>query len=92
MRVEIIKPDGDLKREEWIFSLSVSHSSPCIYFDHFSFQTKESLRHKNWIKQTHWDRLDRRYNNIEAPEIPDEIKKDMFERYRAFILTLPIIS
>lgn len=89
--IEVIRPDGDLRREVWRFSLSVSYASPCIYFDGYSFQTKETTRHKNWIKQTHWERLDKRNNNIGEPSIPQDVETEMRTRYQQTILTLPIM-
>ena len=90
MRTEIIRPNGDLKREVWEFSLSVSYSSPYIYFDSYSFQTKESPRHKKWTRQTHWERLHRRDNNIDNPPLPTDVEAEMRQRFQEYIMTLPI--
>lgn len=76
MRIEIVRPNGDLKREVWCFYLSIGYSSPCIYFDHYSFQTKETKRHK-WRRQTYWTRLERRYNNIDTPPLPSDVETEM---------------
>lgn len=92
MRIEIIRPNGDLKREVWVFSLSISYSSPCIYFDAYSFQTKESKRHRNWVRQTHWVRLERRSNNIDCPSLPQDVEVEVRSRYQDYIMTLPIQS
>ena len=92
MNIEIIRANGDLKREVWDFSLDVSYGSPCIYFDDYSFQTKESTRHRKWLKQTHWTRLMRRDNNIDNPPLPSDVKAEMLSRYQESILTLPIRS
>lgn len=92
MTEEIIVPKGDLKREVWRFSLSVGYSSPCIYFDSYSFQTKASPRHRNWISQTHWVRSERRTNNIDKPHIPTEVEIEMRSRYQEYIKTIPITS
>jgi len=90
VNIEIIDYHGDLKREVWRFGLSVGYASSCIYFDGYSFQEKESTRHRNWIEQTHWGRLDRRSNNIDRPVLPDNIEVEMRKRYQEYILTLPI--
>jgi hypothetical protein len=89
MRIEIILPDGDLRREIWEFSISID-SCACIYFDYYSYQTRESTRKRLWHKQTHWDRLDGRNNNISRPVLPPGIEADMRKRYQEYILTLPI--
>lgn len=91
MRIEIIRPDGDLKREVWTFSLNISYSSPCIYFDAYSFQDKETKRHK-WVRQSHWERLDHRSNNIDNPPIPTDVEAEMRSRYQEAILTIPIVK
>ncbi len=90
MRVEIISPHGDLKREVWTFSLDVGYNSACIYFDGYSFQIKDSTRHKKWISQTHWERLFRRNNNIECPPLPADAENEMRTIYQAFIMIIPI--
>jgi len=92
MQTEIFRYNGDLKREVWRFDLSIGYSSPCIYFNSFSFQTKESPRHKKWIRQTHWERLNRRYNNIDNPPIPANVETEVRQRFQEHILTLPIKS
>lgn len=92
MNIEVIRPDGDLKREVWHFSLSIPYGNACIYFDDYSFQTRETARHKKWIKQTHWERLDRRTNNIGEPSIPSNVEQEIRTRFQQAILTLPIIG
>ncbi len=92
MRIEIIRPNGDLKREVWVFVLGGSFTSHCICFDAYSFQTKESIRHRTWKKQTHWMRLDHRNNNIDNPPLPPDVKAEMRSRFQEYILTLPIIQ
>ena len=90
MRIEIIRPDGDLKREVWTFNLIVGDSS-CIYFDSYSFQTRATTRHRTWVSQTHWQRLDKRSNNIDDPPVSTEVETEMYTRYQEFIMTLPIV-
>lgn len=92
MNIEIIKPDGDLMREVWYFSLSIGYSQSCIYFNSYSFQTRGSTRHRNWQKQTHWERLDKRRNNIDSPPLPSEVERGVIEKYQAYILTLAIVK
>ncbi len=92
MNTEIIRPDGDLKREVWHLSLSTGYSSPCIYLNDYSFQTRKTTRHKNWQTQTRWERLDRRTNSIGEPPIPPDVEKEIRSRYQQAILTLPIIG
>ncbi len=87
---EIIKPDGDLRREMWRFTLNVGWTSSCIYFDHYSFQTRESTRHRKWVMQTHWTRFDHRNNNIADPPLPPDIENEMRAHYRASIWELAI--
>ena len=90
MEIEIIRPNGDLKREVWHFSLSITIFSSCIYFDGYSIQTKESTRHKKWLPQTHWRRLDRRSNNIDNPPLPPNVEAEMRGLYQEYTMTLPI--
>ena len=90
MKVEIFRMNGDLKREVWVFELYVSFSAnPCIYFDEYSFQARTTKRCK-WIKQARWSRLNTRNSNIGRPTILIDIKKEVIERYKLVIETLPI--
>lgn len=89
MFIEIIRPDGDLKREVWVFYLSIDYKAT-IYLDSFSFQAKKSSRHRKWLKQTHWQRLDKRSNNICRLPIPSDVEAEMRSMFQDFIKTLPI--
>jgi len=90
MNIEIIRPDGDLKREVWTFGLTIDFSGRnSITLQYYSFQTKGTKRHK-WKAQTHWERFDRRNNNIDIPPIPLDVDKEVHELYKQFIGTLPI--
>jgi len=92
MNLEIIRPDGDLKRETWSFALNAGWTgAPCIYISDYSFQTKASTRHK-WVRQTHWDRLNRRENNIGEPPIPSDVEAEMRDYYQKMIRELPIVK
>ena len=93
MRVEIIRPDGDLKREVWVFSLHIGYVSPRITFDSFSFQTRESTRHRTWIWQNHWERLNPGNSTIKSPpDIPPDVESEMHTRFQIAIKTIPIIN
>lgn len=75
MRTEVIQNIGDLRRERWVFDLSIGISRDTLYLDHYAFETKESNRHRKWQTQTHWDRLMRRENNVDKPPLPQDIIK-----------------
>lgn len=91
-RIEIIRHHGDLKREVWGFDLNIEVSSSCIYFDYYSFQIKESTRHRKWGAQTHWERLMSRNNNIDRPTIPPDVEAEMRSHYQEYIKSIPIRS
>jgi len=92
MRLEIIRPNGDLEREVWQFNLNLGLTgSPCIYLQYYSFQTRGTKRHK-WVEQTHWQKIDRRYNNISDPPLPPDVEDEMRKRYQEYILTLHVIK
>jgi hypothetical protein len=80
MHIRIEKPDGDLKREVWEFSLMVDSMS-VIYFDLYAFQTRPSRRH-NWKSQSIFQRLSRRDSNMEAPVIPGSILTEMRQQFK----------
>lgn len=91
MKIEIIRQNGDLKREVWEFALHVDYSNRAsIYLQFYAFQTKETARHRKWVSQTHWQRYDKRQNNIDFPPIPLDVDKEVHERYKQFIDTVNI--
>ena len=93
MNTEIIRPDGDLKREVWRFNITIDYSGrDSITLQYYSFQTKETTRHRKWVAQTYWNRYDRRQNNIDIPPIPLDVDKEIHEIYQAFVGTLPITT
>uniref|UniRef100_A0A6M3K6S6 Uncharacterized protein n=1 Tax=viral metagenome TaxID=1070528 RepID=A0A6M3K6S6_9ZZZZ len=87
--IEVIRPSGDLRREVWEFDITIDYSRSYIYLRRYSFQTKETKRHK-WKAETHWERFDRRNNNIAVPPIPLDVDKEIHARYQEYINTLPI--
>jgi len=91
MNIEIVRPNGDLKREVWSFGIGLDFHPPCIILARYSFQTKETKRHK-WRAETHWERYDRRNNNIPFPPIPLDVDKEIHARYQEYIATLPVQS
>ena len=87
---EIIRASGDLKREVWRFSLSISLSSSCIYLDSYSFQDRETRRAK-WRPQNFWVRIMQRDNTIkDPPPIPLDVEAEMRHTYQEYIAGLPI--
>ena len=90
MRAEIILPNGDLKREVWEFELVLDFSGRnTIYLSRYSFQTKETTRHK-WKVQTNWDRLFRRSSNIETPTIPIAVEEQVRHEFIEIVRKIPI--
>jgi hypothetical protein len=90
MEIEIIKSDGDLKREVWKFKLFADIYLPyqfkiCAY----SFQKRKTKRH-NWQKQTSWERWDKRRNTVEHPPLPSEIITEMRDKFIEMIQQLPV--
>ena len=91
MNIEVIRPSGDLKREVWQFSLFVDFARSGIYFNYYSFQTKETTKHRNWTQQTHWTRLDRRSNNIPKPPLPSDVEKELRQTIADNFKEVPIV-
>jgi len=90
MKTDIIQPDGDLKREVWSFELF--NFKPEIRLMYYSFQTRPSTRHKKWITQSHWDRLDQRYNSFAEPPISVQAIYDAKEYFIQQIKNAEVIT
>ncbi len=92
-QLEIIRMNGDLNRERWFFSLVVDYSGrSCIYLDAYSFETKESTRHRKWITQNMWNRLFPRNNTISEPPVSTEVEEEARRTFADRVKVLPIIK
>ncbi len=49
-----------------------------LVFDHYSEESRDSKRHKFNVDRS-WDRIDRRDNKMEKPELTDELKRRAVE-------------
>ncbi len=92
MNIAILRTHGELKRELWEFGIGLDFHPPCIYLARYTFQIRESTRHRKWIMETHWERFDKRNNNIPIPPIPLDVDKEVHAKYQEYINTLPIQS
>ncbi len=63
MFVEIIHPDGELKREVWQFEF-YGTSFFYLYLNYYALQTRPTTRHKKWREENQWYRLNARKSNI----------------------------
>ena len=92
-RLEIIKPDGDLKREKWVFEIRLSIGRDgYISFDYFGFETRPTRRHRKWTVQNQWSRFSLRDSTMPEPVIPPDIEVRIRELYKAMIRRLPIVG
>jgi hypothetical protein len=89
MEVEIIKPDGDLKREVWKFVFRDDYSAFRIVIGRYAFQVRETRRHK-WRVQTRWERWDKRMNIIDHPPLPAEVITEAKKKLVEMIEALPV--
>lgn len=91
MNLEVIRPDGDLKRERWRFFLQVdfSHYS-CIYLDDYAFQTKRTTRCRIWDTETHWNRTNCQFSNIPEAPLSLDVEAEARERFANLVKLMPI--
>ena len=90
MKIEVIISSGDLKREVWEFAFDAGVVGAAIRLTAYSFQTKDTPRHK-WRKETHWGRYFSGNNNIEKPRIPGGVITEMRLNLHADIKNLPVL-
>ena len=88
-KVEIIIPNGDLKREVWSFYLRVDFARISLWLDEYYLETKETKRHK-WKWQSRWIRTMSRDSNIEQPVAPEYVITEAKDKYKTMIDNLQI--
>jgi len=79
--IEIIRNNGDLKRERWVFNFIADWNYTVISLNTFVFETRDSKRHK-WKYQSRYERSDTRIpiSNIPKPNIPLNIQEEVKDR------------
>ena len=92
MQIEIVRPDGDLKREVWVFTLYVDCERSIMFFSFYAVETRRTSRCRNWNKQGLWDRSDQRsyHSTIAEPPLPADVEADARQRFAEAIGKLPI--
>lgn len=88
MYIEIIRRENELSRQVWRFTIDISYSGSCIYFDYYHIETRRTSR-CNWVISKSWTRLERRYNTIQEPILPDDVKAEALQHFANNIKTLP---
>jgi hypothetical protein len=48
MRIDIIRPSGDLERQRWCFCVHESYGKWSIDLDTYAHEFRESKRHRTW--------------------------------------------
>lgn len=96
MKLEIIRTDGDLKREVWTFILLTDPyrgiSGNHIKFDRYQSQYKDNTRQRNWRLSGLWDCMDKReyHSTIQNPPLPIDVENEIREKYSEMVKVLPI--
>ena len=80
MLIKIIVPNGDLKREVWEFTLSVTYRVN-LRFVCYAFEERETLRCRKWKPQSFWNVYFERESNIACPTVPLSVIELAKERY-----------
>jgi hypothetical protein len=77
MRIERIK--DELTKEVWDFTLI----DKTLFLDGYQLQKRESTRKRKYVSIKNYNRLQKRYSNIEESEVPFtvEIKKEALQKY-----------
>jgi hypothetical protein len=90
MLIKIIVPNGDLKREVWEFTLSVTYRVN-LRFVCYAFEERETLRHRIWKTQSLWGTYFERASNIARPTVPLNVIEQAKERYCRLINEAEVI-
>ena len=86
MYIRITFNAGDLKREEWSFYVTIeSGINLVISLNSYTYQTRETKRHRVWRNEKIWERLDHRYNTIEKPAVPAQVDTDVRNQLKKMV-------
>lgn len=89
MRVEIIRNHGDLKRERWLFRLSMN-GDVRLYLCLWAFETRETKRH-SWRSHGFWDRTDSRSSTVGSVIAPPDVVAEAKLQLGTTIAGLPVL-
>jgi len=92
MRIEIIRPDGDLKREVWTFDVIIGWvQDGRIYLDSYHFEKRDTPRKRKWVVESHWERIEARRNLFAKPTVPADIELAVRNELAKGISSIPIV-
>lgn len=95
MNFKITRPNGDLKREVWTFSLRIEPyltNHDYIKWVYYQSQYKDNIRQRKWRVRGLWDSSDTRpwHSNIQDPPLPDNVKTEACENFAEQVKALEI--
>lgn len=78
MAIDVIKEDGDLRRERWSFGVGTNYTDRVMLrLNRYALEERESKRHK-WKPVKKWDSFNERWaGNLKREQItiPDWVKQ-----------------
>jgi hypothetical protein len=90
MQKDIIRIDGDLKREIWYFDLTQFSGELTLLLSYYRKQTRRTNRCRNWDTQINWSRILTRDNDIETPPLPEDVEREIRAYYEIAMKELPL--
>jgi hypothetical protein len=85
-RVEVVRSEGDLRREVWEFAC---FEFPKVVLDVYRDEDRSSRRHRKWRTLRRYQRL--KYGNFygeriaEEPTIPNDVVEEAVDAFRAMV-------
>ncbi len=91
MRIEVVRNDGDLKREVWQFFLNIDYGRSVIRFERYALEERATKR-RIWQNKGLWDKIDLRlyHSTVQNPPLPADVEAEARQRFAEAVAKLPI--
>jgi len=89
VRIEVVRNNGDLKRERWTFFLHIDYSRSVIWFERYVLEER-ATNHRIWQNKGLWDKIDEYHSTVQDPPLPADIEAEARQRFAEAVAKLPI--
>jgi hypothetical protein len=89
MQKEIIRADGNLRREIWYFDLTSFSGRLTLMLSDYYVHTRKTTRCK-WGQEKHWNHIFQRDSDLKTPPLPKDVEREIRAYYSVAVDEMPI--